>query len=298
MKKVYISILSLASVFALATGCGSDKSSTEKSDAEVLEVDVIDVDVEEEEMSNVFYALPSPFELASLLRASGVEYDAEVLNNPESVANYTTTHGKAINLGIYGADLSLSSIYDQTQETMLYLKAIKIIADDLGLTAAFDGGTMERLERAKDNKDSLQRIVADSYLMANSYLKENAKSSTASLVLAGGWIEGVHIATSLVDLDKPNEDLKELVADQRYSIENLIGLLSTHTDEVGITEMIADFESLKMLFDEIKEVESKHTNTTEGGKMVLGGSVELDFPHELLVKIVNKVNEIRTGFVN
>lgn len=295
MKKVYISILSLASVFALATGCGSDNSKVEENKEEIS-VDVSDL--EEEEISNVFYALPSPFELASLLRASGVEYSAEVLNNPDNVANYATQHDKAINLGIYGADLSISSIYNQTQETMGYLKAIKIIADDLGLTAAFDQATMDRLEKSKDNRDSLQRIVADAYMMANGYLKENARSSTASLVLAGGWIEGIHIATSLVDANKANKDLEELIADQRYSIDNLIALLNLHKDEAGIDEMITDFTELKTLFAEIKEVEKKATEGQAGnGKMVIGGGVELDFPQELMTRIVDKVNAIRTKFV-
>ena len=203
-----------------------------------------------------------------------------------------------MNLGIYGADLSISSIYDMTQETMLYLKSIKVIADDLGLTAAFDQETMARLESSKANRDSLQRIVADAYMMANGYLKENARSSTASLVLAGGWIEGIHIATSLVDIEKPNSDLEELIADQRFSIDNLIGLISLHKDEAGIDEMITDFNELKSLFDQIKEVENSGIKKkSEGASMVIGGEVSLDFPHELMVQIVDKVNAIRTKFV-
>lgn len=296
MKKIYISIFVLASSMMLTTGCGSDTAKEENAEAQIAEQEMA---IEEEEVSNVFYALPSPFELASLLRASGVEYNVEVLNNPESVSNYTTTQSKAINLGIYGADLSISSIYNKTQETVLYLKSIKTLADELGLTAAFDAETMNRLESNKESNDSLQRIVADAYMMANSYLKENARSSTASLVLAGGWIEGVHIATSLVDLEKPNSDLEELVADQRFSIDNLIALLKTHKSEPGVEDLIADFESLKALFSEIKEVEVKGTNSSEqGNKMVIGGDVKLEFSEGLMKRIVDKVNEIRTKLVS
>lgn len=300
MKLLYKSAIALFFGLALvfATGCGSEQSTSEE-DAKAIEVDASDIEEETEQVQNVFYALPSPFEVATLLKASGAEFEADVLNDPEKVANYLTTQSKAINLGIYGADLSIATVYNKTQETVLYLKAIKQLADELGLTSAFDAATMDRLEKSKDVQDSLQRIVAESYMMANAYLKENARSSTATLVLVGGWIEGVHIATSLVDVDNPNEELKGLIADQRFSIENLIALLNMHSDEAGITNLVEDFKELNKLFLQIEESEKSTTEKAEGKstKMVIGGETELNFSPELLKTIVLKVEEIRTKFV-
>ena len=101
---------------------------------------------------------------------------------------------------------------------MLYLSCIKKLADDLGISSAFDSETMTRLDASKESKDSLQNIVAQAYGMANNYLKSNASSSTSSLILAGGWIEGLHIASSMLDPENPNEELIELIADQRYAL--------------------------------------------------------------------------------
>ena len=62
--------------------------------------------------------------------------------------------------------------------------------------------------------------------------------------------------------------------------------------------MITDFNELKSLFDQIKEVENSGIKKkSEGASMVIGGEVSLDFPHELMVQIVDKVNAIRTKFV-
>jgi hypothetical protein len=294
MKKIVNSVFTMFSLSTLLVlnGCGGDSANTQ------VDVNIM-TEEEVEDSDNVFYALPSPFEVASLLRASGVEYNVNVLNSPDKVANYSTTQSKAINLGVYGADLSISTIFDKTQETMTYMKAIKQLADEIGLTAAFDVKTMERIDLSKDNPDSLQRIVADAYMMANSYLKENARSSAASFILAGGWIEGVHIATSLVDFSKPNPELDVLIADQRYSIENLIAMLAAHKDETGVPEIIQDFEELQKLFEQIEEKQVEETSASKSGgnKMVIGGETTVEFPIGLMEKIISKVNEIRTKFV-
>ena len=63
MKKRYISVISMLVISIAFTGCGTEDNTVENNDAEAVKVDVKDLE-EEEEVSNVFYALPSPFEMA------------------------------------------------------------------------------------------------------------------------------------------------------------------------------------------------------------------------------------------
>ncbi|MBL4625471.1 MAG: hypothetical protein JKY42_10075, partial [Flavobacteriales bacterium] len=179
------------------------------------------------------------------------------------------------------------------------LSCIKKLADDLGISAAFEGETMMRLEASKDSKDSLQHIVAEAYAMANAYLKENSSSSASSLILTGGWIEGVHIATSMADPENPNEDLIELIADQRFSAENLISLLELNKDEEDIAAILVDLNELNDLYAQIDDVDGHEVSTTtsENGTMILGGGSSVTLDPELLKKITAKVTEIRTKIV-
>ena len=295
-KTSILAILSVALLISCSSGEGENKKQT-STDKEIIESLTQN---DQNEAQKVFYALPSPFEVSSLLKASGVKFEDGMLNSIDNLSNYSTTTSKAINLGIYGADVSFTSIYDKTQHTMLYLSCIKKLADDLGISSAFGGETMQRLESTKGSQDSLQYIVAEAYGMANSYLKENSRSSSSSLILTGGWIEGIHIATSMVDPENPNEDLIELIADQRFSVENLISLLELNKKEEDIAAIIADLSDLNTLFAEI-EAEGSHdvtTTTSESGAMILGGGNAAALNTELLEKITQKVNEIRTKYVS
>lgn len=295
-----IILLGFAGISFLLSSCGSDQEPAnniqEPSDKEIAqELD----ETEEVSAQKMFYALPSPFEVASLLKASGIEFEDGMLNSVDNVSNYENTTSKALNLGVYGADVSFTSIYDKTQHTMLYLSSIKKLADDLGISAAFGGETMTRLESSRDSRDSLQIIVAQAYGMANAYLKENARSSSSSLILAGGWIEGVHIATSMLDTNNPNEDLIELIADQRFSLQNLISLLELNADEEEVANLVSELKELHAIYAEIKDEESHEvtTSTSENGTMVLGGGSSVDVSSDVLVKITSKVNQIRSKII-
>jgi len=297
IKTSILAALSITFLFSCSSGENNSTDSIQKrTDQEIAE----ELNQEEQnEAQKMFYALPSPFEISSLMKASGVEFEDGILNSIDNLSNYETKTSKALNLGIYGADVSITSIYDKTQHTMLYLSCIKKLADDLGISSAFNGETMTRLEASKERKDSLQNIVAEAYGMANNYLKSNASASTSSLILAGGWIEGVHIAASMVDPKKPNDDLIELIADQRFSVENLISLLELNKEEADIASIVSDLKELKAIYDELEDTDGHEVSTTtnESGTMILGGGSDVTLDAELLAKITAKVNEIRTKYV-
>ena len=137
-----------------------------------------------EEVKSIFYTLPSPIETASLLQKAGAKYDGSILNPVINISRYELASMKALNLGIYGSDLSCASVFDQTQEVMFYLSSCKKLADGLGLEKAFDTETMKRMEENINNKDSLLQLISDSYWLADSYLKENDRSNLSALIIS------------------------------------------------------------------------------------------------------------------
>jgi len=86
----------------------------------------------------IFYTLPSPLETAMLIKRSGAVYDEDLLNPVTSVNQYQTNLKMALNLGIYSADLSYASLFDQTQTTIQYIGVAKKLADGLGILQAID----------------------------------------------------------------------------------------------------------------------------------------------------------------
>ena len=68
-------------------------------------------------------------------------------------------------------------------------------------------------------------IITDGFVGASEYLKEAGRAEVAALIMAGGWLEGLYISTSLTDLAENNNRLIDLVIDQRLSLSILIKLL-------------------------------------------------------------------------
>ena len=182
-------------------------SVSEKNDQGVSSEEVLQHNIEETKA--LFYSLPSPIETASILQKTGAEYDATILNPVVNVNKYELASTKAINLGIYGSDLSYASVFDQTQEVMFYISSCKKLADGLGLSNAFDAKTMSRMEENINDKDSLLHLISDSYWMADAYLEENERSNLSALIISGGWVEGLYIATQLAR-SNPNKEVQKI----------------------------------------------------------------------------------------
>ena len=67
---------------------------------------------------DAIFSLPSPLQTTLLIKASGANYHADMLNSPDAASGYSISMEKALNLGIYGADLGYVTCYEQTQDAL------------------------------------------------------------------------------------------------------------------------------------------------------------------------------------
>ncbi len=177
-KKIFFSLpVKLIAVFFLAiliAGCGSDKpkgTGEEFSlDASEISQDLLD-DINN--AKQIFYSLPSPLETAMLIKSAGASYNEELLNPVSNATKYTTNKTMALNLGIYTTDLSFASLFDQTQTSIKYMNAAKVMADGLGILDAIDASTIERLEENINNRDMIMDIISETFMSSSSFLTEN-----------------------------------------------------------------------------------------------------------------------------
>lgn len=276
-----------------------NSSTTDSSGGETVDTAVADAKVKDVKAQNVFYSIPSPVETTTLLKAAGAKYNAKLLNPIENVSRYATAASKALNLGIYGSDLSLTSIFDQTQESMLYLKCTNKLATGLGISGAFDEKTTSRIEANLENRDSLLAIISDSYWTADAYLKDNGQPGVSALIVAGGWIEGLYIATEIAKTTK-NATIVTRIGEQKLSLDNLIALLeSNKADNESIPELLKGLGELKKIFDAIPVTTAETTATTDKAKGVttVGNGSTFTITPEQLKLITDKSSEIRNKII-
>jgi hypothetical protein len=263
-----------------------------KDNAQVLQ------DVKQAE--KIFEALPSPLESAMLIKSAGARFDRKFLNPVENTKLYTTNKRQALNLGIYTCDLSFASMYDQTQLIIDYMNAAKKMADGLGILDAIQQSTIDKLEENINNKDVIIETISETFLNSNSYLSDNDQPAIASMVLVGGWIEGLFIATQLVDVKEFNGNkLVSTIIDQKLSIDILLNLLKGNKGNPAIDEMIAQTIQLKSVFDKInikatpiKTEIDKVTNQT-----ILKSQVTTDMSLVVFKELTGVVAQIRSTFV-
>ena len=248
----------------------------------------------------IFNALPSPLESAMLIKSAGALFDRKFLNPVENTKIYTTNRSRALNLGVYTCDLSFASMYDQTQLIIDYMNAAKKMADGLGILDAIQQSTIDKLEENINNKDVIMETISETFLNSNSYLADNDQPAVASMVLVGGWVEGLYIATQLVDLKEFNGNkLVSTIIDQKLSIGILLNLLEGNKGNPAIDELIVQTAKLKDTFDKI------HINTTPikteidktTNQTILKSQITTDMSLETFKELTGVVAQIRSTFV-
>jgi len=253
-------------------------------------------------VEQMMYSIPSPIETALMLQRVGAKFDKDILNKTENVDKYSTIHSRALNLGIYGSDLSYAVTFNKTQEAMLYLKTAKKISDAIGIGNAFGVSSVERMEANLKNKDSLQTIISDSFWEVDAYLKENDRATVAALILAGGWIEGLYIAIKIEENLRKNKSNKEIltrIADQKITLESLISFLGTYPPDEAIKNVLVELNQLKTIFDAIQFVDSDSSATASPNSKVstVGVTTTATVTEAQIDNIATKIIEIRNRII-
>lgn len=293
-KGIKFKILTAASIFGLAftlNSCGGDGNNEEQIDENIDEQEVVD---EFNKAKQVFYSLPSPIETAMLLKRAGAKFNPEFLNKMENMANYTTNKSMALNLGVYSADLSFASMFDQKQFSTKYLAATKKLADELGILNAIDQSYIDRMEANLNNRDSLMEIISETFMNSNSFLKENDRAEIAGIILAGGWVEGLYIACKISQTTPQNKEIIDRIIDQSLSLATLISMLSEYSTDENVKSILPDLEKIKAIFDKVVVSKSKIEAVEDAnGKTILKTESTSSISPEILNELYAAVEEIR-----
>jgi hypothetical protein len=245
------------------------------------------------------FSIPSPIQLSNILKSSGASYDAKMLNSPSNVNKYTSVTQQALNLGIYGADLGYSTLYDNQQEALNFMRSAKKLSDVLGISDAFDNETLDLIERNLNNKDSLLYIVSNTYRKADDYLQSANRKHIGALIIVGGWIESLYFATQL-GVKQKNPLITKMVGQQKHTINTLLEkMLVNYLNEDGVEELFNELEDLLEIYDEVEITyvynESEHNKKEKVS--TINSASEVKISDETFIVIAKKVEAIRKKII-
>lgn len=245
------------------------------------------------------FSIPSPIQMSTMIRSNVNEFNEEMLSDPESVANYTTNFKRAINMGIYGADLGYATIYENNTKAVSYLASVEKLSDELGIAGAFDQDLLERFIDNGNNQDSMLVIMSEGYREGDRFLKDNEEHDIATLILTGGWIESMYFAAISYEESKKQE-VANRIGEQKTALGTIISLLEDYNTDEFFTTLIADLIDLESEFEKIEFnyqfIDPIHNAQVKQTTIKSKSSVKIE--GDVLNNIIKKVKEIRNGLIS
>lgn len=237
---------------------------------------------------DIYYSLPSPLEIAHVIQNSGVGYEPSLLHKVELGVRYSTNMSSALNLGIYGADLSYSIYFDQNQVALKYLDCIKNLASELDVSDSLTISKLKQMEDNIQNKEMLKKLVSQTFFHSDALLKENSRRPAAVMIAMGMWIESLYISTSLSESDPAhNPSLTTTIVEQGLVFDDLMGMLNALDETPDVSRLKSELEPLKTSYGAI--------HSSLGGSFVVSPGSAVSYDKKLFGDICNDVRLLRTN---
>ncbi len=183
------------------------------------------------------YPVPTSVEITELLYEAGAPYILGISNPAANADRYFTERSKALNLGVYAADLSYAATYEMNQEIRKYLEVSKRLIDELNISTPFNRQFVEQVEKNLDDKDALIHLVSDSFYDTYGFLTENHRDDLSLLVIAGSWIEGMYLTSQIALGARDNTRITDIIIEQNEPLEKLLTLMEDYDDNDDTKEI-------------------------------------------------------------
>jgi hypothetical protein len=248
MKKI-IAILMLPALLASftgLTGCKNKKAIKEQKIVEVQTVDTIKKNIE----ANV-YPLPTSAEVIKMLTNLEVGYIIGISNPVENSKKYFSSTARSVNMGVYGADLSYATLYNQNQAVNNYMNAIRDLSNELNMSKIYDASLYDRIHQNFDNRDTLVKILTGAFNDTYNYLADNDQQSLALLVVGGAWVEGMFLTTHVSAAAYQVAGISKNLLEQKKSFEMFLEITKPYANDAIVSDFVKGLDPIKKVYDKL-----------------------------------------------
>jgi len=246
-KKNHSVFAAIVVIFTIAlAGCNS---TSDNKNANQQAADTIKKEITlSPEAQNLLYQFPTPFEVTMMLQKAKAGFIFDITNPPANIGKYVTEKSKALNLGIYSADLSYSATYNRIDETNKFLGCTSRLADELGIAGVYDKSLPDKIKKYNNNKDSLVRLISNVFNATNAFLSSNNRNEVAVLIACGTFAEGLYLAASLNEFAKDNKLISTVIFKQKENLDKLLTILEAYQTDDNMKEVGLTIAKLKPIF--------------------------------------------------
>ncbi len=245
MKKIFagviITMLILSSV--AYTSCKNRAAQKEQQQEELDQVGQIEKQIE----SNV-YPLPTSAEVIKMLTDLEVGFIIGISNPVDNVKKYFSSTTRAVNLGVYGADLSYATLYNMQQEVINNMSAIRSLANELNMSKIYNEELYDKIKQNFDNRDQLVSILTTAFNDTYAYLAENDQQPLALLVVGGAWVEGMYLTTHVSEAAYQVAGISKVLLEQKKSFDLFLEITQPYMNDASVSDFVKQLEPIKTVY--------------------------------------------------
>jgi hypothetical protein len=209
------------------------------------------VKVIENQIETNVYPLPTSAEVIKMLTELEVGYIIGISNPVQNSKKYFSSSTRAINVGVFGADLSYATLYNIQQEVINYMDAIRSLANELNMSKIYNEELYTKIKQNFDNKDELVKILTSAFNDTYAYLNDNDQQPLALLVVGGAWVEGMYLTTHVSEAAYQVAGISKVLLEQKKSFDLFLEITKPYANDPSVSDFVKLLDPVKKVYEGI-----------------------------------------------
>jgi hypothetical protein len=245
----------------------------------------------------VDFNIPSPSEQFALIAKMDVNKNTRIMHDPEMADKYTASAQKALNFGVYTADVAYLTSFNETNKYLTYFGKLEKLGGDIGVAQVFGKQLGELAKKWDGNADSLFRLSDETYNKTFQRLIEIDKGHELSLMLVGGWVESMHLMIGSSKGYGKSPKLEQAIADQKLVAENLMEFLVSYQDDADIAAYTKEISAILDIYKGMDCSSSETKVENANGKLNFSGGEQCKMTEKCFNDLKSRIEQIRTKII-
>ncbi|MCE3297219.1 MAG: hypothetical protein K0R65_2933 [Crocinitomicaceae bacterium] len=261
------------------------------------DVNQVEVETEDKETNSISFNIPSPSEQFEIISNLDGVKNLTLVNDYNKANSYEGSASKALNFGVYIADVAYLTSFKETSKYLSYFSKIEKLGNDLGVSQVFTKELGDGAKKWEGNADSLFKLSDQTYTKTFQKLVDIEKGNELSLMLAGGWIESMHLILGTSKGFSKSPQIDRILVDQKLVAENLIDFMLDYQDNADVKTYIDKIGMILDIYQGLDCTSGETKISKSGNKVSLSGGDECKLNEKTFAKLKEEVTKLRSEIV-